>query len=91
MSKLDKLIELNKLEKLNRRKRLDDKLGQQENYGDIEDLFDPLTKTLNSNGEAWQAHSETWQAHTETMHALQNKTLSALDSNTTALKNLLQQ
>ena len=30
MSKLDKLIDLNKLEKLNRRNRLEDKLRQQE-------------------------------------------------------------
>ena len=51
MTKLDKLIELNKLEKLNRRNRLEDKLRQQEYHGDIEDLFDPLTKTLNTNGE----------------------------------------
>ena len=53
MNKLDKL-ELNKLEKLNRRNRLEDKIRQQEYYGDIEDFFDPLTKTLNTNSEAWQ-------------------------------------
>ena len=54
MTKLDKLIELNKLEKLNRRNRLGDKLRQQEYYGEIEDLFDPLTKTLNTNAESMQ-------------------------------------
>ena len=74
MAKLDKLIELNSLEKQNRRNRLEDKLRQQEYYGDIEDLFDTLTKTLNTNAE--------------TMQALQNKTLAALDSNTNALKSL---
>ena len=51
MTKLDKLIELNNLEKQNRRNRLEDKLKQQEYYGDIEELFDPLTKTLNANNE----------------------------------------
>ena len=51
MTKLDKLIELNNLEKQNRRNRLDDKLKQQEYYGEIEELFDPLTKTLNANNE----------------------------------------
>ena len=51
MSKLDKPIELNKLEKLNRRNRLEDKLGHQEYYGEIEDLFDPLTKFLNHHNE----------------------------------------
>ena len=68
MAKLDKLIELNSLQKQNRRNRLEDKLRQQEYYGDIEDLFDTLTKTLSTNAE--------------TMQALQNKTLAALDSNT---------
>ena len=51
MTKLDKLIELNNLEKQNRRNRLEDKLKQQEYYGEIEELFDPLTKTLNANNE----------------------------------------
>ena len=74
MSKLDKLIDLNKLEKLNRRNRLEDKLRQQEYYCDIEDLFDPLTKTLNTNSEAWQA--------------LQNQSLEALAYNTNVLKAL---
>ena len=58
MSKLDKLIELNKLEKLNRRNRLEDKLRHQEYYGDIEILFDPLTKTLNTHNEENLALSE---------------------------------
>ena len=48
MTKLDKLIELNKMQK-NRKKRLEDKLKHQEYYGNIEKLFDPLTKTLNVN------------------------------------------
>ena len=77
MTKLDKLIELNKLEKLNRRNRLEDKLRQQEYYGHIEDLFDPLTKNLNTNAESRQA--------------FQNKTLAALDSNTNTLKSLWHQ
>ena len=50
MSELDKLIELYKLEKLNRRNRLEDKL-RQEHYGDIEDLFYPLIKSLNTHNE----------------------------------------
>ena len=60
MTKLDKLIELNNLnlEKQNRRNRLEDKLKQQEYYGEIEDLFDPLTKTLNANNEQNLALSE---------------------------------
>ena len=74
MAKLDDLIELNSLEKQNRRNRLEDKLRQQEYYGDIEDLFDPLTKSLNTNAE--------------TVQALQNKTLAALASNSNALKSL---
>ena len=56
---LDKLIELNKLQKLNRRNILDDILKQQEHYGEIEDLFDPLNKTLNTNSEILQAHKTT--------------------------------
>ena len=51
MTPLNKLIEINKLEKLNRKNRLEDKLKQQEYYGEIEELFDPLTKTLNANNE----------------------------------------
>ena len=44
MAKLNKLIKLNKLEKLKRKNGLEDKLKQQEYYGEIEELFDPLTK-----------------------------------------------
>ena len=51
MTKLDKLIELNNLEKQNRRNRLEDKLKQQKYYGEIEELFDLLTKTLKENTE----------------------------------------
>ena len=62
MTTLDKLIEMNSLEKQNTRKRLEDKLRQQEYYGEIEELFYPLTKTLNTNNETIQAYNETWQA-----------------------------
>ena len=55
MTKLETLIELNYLEKQNRKNRLEDKLKQQEYYGEIEELFDPLTKTLNANNETWLA------------------------------------
>ena len=72
MTKLDKLIELNSLEKQNRKNRLEHKLRQQEYYGEIEELFDPLTKTLNTNSEA--------------MQSLQNKTLVALEDITNVLK-----
>ena len=58
MNKLDELIELNYLEKLNRKNSLEDKLKQQEYYGEIEELFDPLTKTLNANNEHNLALSE---------------------------------
>ena len=58
MTKLDKLIELNNLEKQNRRNRLEDKLKQQEYYGEIEELFDSLTKTLNANNGQNLALSE---------------------------------
>ena len=59
MTKLETLIENNYLEKQNRKNRLEDKLKQQEYYGEIEELVDPLTKTLNTNAE--------------TMPTLQNK------------------
>ena len=39
MTKLDELKELNYLEKLNRKNRLEDKLKQQEYYGEKEDCF----------------------------------------------------
>ena len=58
MTKLETLIEINYLEKQNRKNRLEDKLKQQEYYGEIEELFDPLTKTLNANNETMQAHNE---------------------------------
>ena len=58
MTKLDKLIKLNNLEKQNRKNRLEDKLKQQEFYGEKEELFDPLTKTLNANNEQNLALSE---------------------------------
>ena len=58
MTKLDELIELNYLEKLNRKNRLEDKLKQQEYYGEIEELFNPLTKTLNAKNEQNLALSE---------------------------------
>ena len=74
MSKLETFIELNYLEKQNRKNRLEDKLKQQEYHGEIEELFDPLTKTSNTNAE--------------TMRTLQNKTLAVLDSNTNSLKSL---
>ena len=64
MARLDKLIEINKLQKLNRRNRLEDTLKQQEYYGEIEELFDPLTNNLNTNSEILQAHQ------TQTMEAI---------------------
>ena len=57
MTKIDELIEVNYLEKQNGKKRLEDKLKQQEYYGEIDELFDPLTKTLNSDSEILQAHT----------------------------------
>ena len=58
MTKLELHIELNYLEKQNRKNRLEDKLKQQEYYGGIEELFDPLTKILNANSEHNLALSE---------------------------------
>ena len=69
MTKLETLMELNILEKQNRRNRLEDKLKQQEYYGEIEELFDALTKTLCANSEHNLALSEQtlraidWQNH----------------------------
>ena len=57
MTKLETLIELNNLEKPNRKNRLEDKL-KQEYYCKTEELFDPLTKTLNKNSEHNLALSE---------------------------------
>ena len=64
MTKPDELIELGYLEKQNRKNRLEDKLKQQEYSDEIEELFDPLTKTLNTNSEILQAHQ------TQTMEAI---------------------
>ena len=58
MTKLETLIALKNLEKQIRRNGLEDKLKQQEYYGEIEELFDALTKTLNTNNETWLAHNE---------------------------------
>ena len=59
MAKLDEHIELNYLlEKLNRKNRLEDRINQQEYYGEIEGLFDPSTKTLDANTEHNLALSE---------------------------------
>ena len=58
MTKLETLKKLNNLEKLNRRNRLEEKFKQQEFYGDIKELFDPLTKILNANNEHNLALSE---------------------------------
>ena len=74
MTKLETLIKLINLEKQNRRNRLEEKLRQQEYYGDKEDLFGPLTKLLYTNSEAWQT--------------LQNQTLEASAYNTNVLKAL---
>ena len=51
MTQLDELIELNNLGKQNRKNRLEDKLIRQEYNGEVEELFDPLTKTTNANKE----------------------------------------
>ena len=72
MTKLETLIELNNLEKENRRNIFEDKLKQQEYCGEIEKLFDPLTKTLNAN-------KETWLVHNEHNLALSEQTLRAID------------
>ena len=72
MTKLDKLIELNNLEKQNRRNRLEDKLKQQEYYGEIEELFDPLTKTISETASQINEN-------TERNLALSEQTLRAID------------
>ena len=88
MTKLDELIELNYLEKQNRKNRLEDKSKQQEYYGEIEELFDPLTKTLNTNSEILQVH------HTQTMEAIGETAAQIgefglrIEENTNALKAL---
>ena len=72
MTKLDKLIELNNLEKQNRRNRLENKLKQQEYYGEIEELFDPLTKTISETASQINANNEQ-------NLALSEQTLRAID------------
>ena len=58
MTKLETLIKIKNLEKQNRRNRLESKLKQREYYGEIEELYDPLTKTINANNEHNLALSE---------------------------------
>ena len=88
MTKLAELIELNYLEKQNRKNRLEDELKQQEYYGEIEELFDPLTKTLNTNSESLLANLQSSFTDNEAMQALQKQTLAALEDNTNALKSV---
>ena len=71
MTKLDKLIELNNLGKQNRRNRLEDKL-KQEYYGEIEELFDPLTKTISETASQINVNNEQ-------NLALSEQTLRAID------------
>ena len=70
MTNVETLIKLNNLEKENRRNRLEEKLRQQEYYGDMEDFFDPSTKT------AWQ----TLQNQTLEALAYNTNVLKALDT-----------
>ena len=86
MTKLDKLIELNSLEKQNRRNRLEDKLKQEEFYGEIKELFDPVTTNLNVNSEALLANLQSSFTDSEAMQVLQNQTLAALEDNTNTLR-----
>ena len=72
MTKLDKLIELNNPEKQNRRNRLEEELKQQEYYGEIEELFDPLIKTISET-------TSQINANTERNLALGEQTLRAID------------
>ena len=72
MTQLETLINLNNLEKQNRNNRLEDKLKQQEYYGEIEDLFDPLTKTINETASQVNANNER-------NLALSEQTLRAID------------
>ena len=78
MTQLEKLRELNKLEKENRKNKLGDKLKQQEYYGETEELFDPLNKTLN-------AHGKTWRSYNEQNLALGKQTIRAIDCQNQAL------
>ena len=72
MTKLETLINLNHLEKQNRKNRLEDKLKQQEYYGEIEELFDPLTKTISETASQINANNEQ-------NLALSEQTLRAID------------
>ena len=58
MIKLETLIKVNNLEKQNRKNRLEDKLKQQEYYGEIEELCDPLTKTISETASQINANNE---------------------------------
>ena len=88
MTKLEILIKLNTLEKQNRRNRLEDKLKQQENYGEIKELFVPVTKTLNVNSDALLAKLQSSFTDNEAMQAPQKQTLAALEDNTNTLKSV---
>ena len=72
MTKLETLIKLNILEKQNRKNRLEDKLKQQEYSGEIEELFDPLTKTIRETASQINANNEC-------NLALSEQTLRAID------------
>ena len=93
MNWLDKLRELNELQKLNRRNRLEDKLKQQEYYGEIEELFDLLTETSNNTSEILQAHqTQTMEAISKTASRISEivaqigETSLRIEDNTNALK-----
>ena len=72
MTKLETFIKLNNLEKQNRKNRLEDKLKQQEYYGEIEELFDPLTKNISETASQINANNER-------NLALSEQTLRAID------------
>ena len=72
MTKLERLIKLINLEKQNRKNRLEEKLKQQEYYGEIEELFDPLTKTISETASQINANNER-------NLALSDQTLRAID------------
>ena len=72
MTKLETLIKINNLEKQNRKNRLEDKLKQQEYYGEIEELFDPLTKVISETASQINANNER-------NLALSEQTLRAID------------
>ena len=78
MIELETLIKLNNLEKQNRRNILEYKLKQQDYYGEIKELFDPVTKTLRVNSDALLANLQSSFTDNEAMQALQNETLAAL-------------